>query len=98
MVAEKHGIAPEKAKSLGMLAPEAGILALGRVLAGTTALTGNGSVRGAAWPVYWHKLLANVAPTPKIFAEVMRAQPLQPTDQASCNVITSLGDQLLMQQ
>ena len=74
MVADKHKIEAHKAEALGMLLPKIGLTALASVLRGSVHGIGSASVRGAACLVYWQKLLANVKPTPPIFADIMAAQ------------------------
>ena len=70
---EKHKVDAQKAAALGMLSPDTGIAALSSVVAATVAGGATAVVRGAAGAAYWHKLLANVKPTPPIFADVMDA-------------------------
>lgn len=73
-MADKHKIEANKAEALGMLLPKTGLTALANVLRDSLYETGSASVRGAAYLVYWQKLLANVKPTPPMFADIMAAQ------------------------
>ncbi len=71
MVADKHKVDPKKAEALGMLLPRTGLTALASVLKEAASGASVNSVRGAAGLVYWQKLLANVKPTPLMFADIM---------------------------
>ena len=71
MVADKHKVDPKKAEALGMLLPKTGLTALASVLKEAASGASVNSVRGAAGLVYWQKLLANVKPTPPMFADIM---------------------------
>ena len=73
MVADKHKVDAKKAEALGMLLPKTGLTALACVLRETASGVAATSLRGAANLVYWRSLLANVKPTPPIFADIMAA-------------------------
>lgn len=71
MVADKHKVDPKKAEALGMLLPKTGLTALASVMGEAVLGSAAASVRGAASLVYWSKLLANVKPTPTMFAGIL---------------------------
>lgn len=72
MVAEKHAVSASKAKELGMLSPVTGVSALSRLMSSLWTGDAARAVVGAAGPVYWGKLMANVQPIPPIFSEVAK--------------------------